>query len=101
MGLAKDTFRFAYNVQYSTVVFDVLRYPTEMPHRSNVPLNKAIEIYNEFISQLRGWAVGSLTLGKALYTALRGYLGAAEAILEMVRWKYADEGLVISRRSPG
>ena len=66
-----------------------------MPDPTNISVNEAIDIYDEFISKLTGWATGSLTLGKALYMASRGYLGAAEANLEMVRSKYADEGLVM------
>jgi hypothetical protein len=95
MGLAKDIFRFSYNVQYSSAVFDVLKPPQGLPDPQDISLDTASEIYDDFINQLEGWAVGSVTLGKVLYIASRGKFTTAESLFEWVKAQYASEALVM------
>lgn len=96
MGLLNDHLRFAYNVQYSSVVFDVVKaiQPRDIEDPRNIPLPRALAIYDAFIDLLEGWAKGSVALGKALYLASLNQIAPALALTEEVALRFADEQLV-------
>jgi len=96
MGLLRESLVFAYNVQYSSVVFDVKRklHSRDIHDPRNIPLPQALQIYDEFIDRVSGWAKGSLALGKAMYLASLNRLSDARTIIDNVALKFANESLV-------
>jgi hypothetical protein len=96
MGLLRDVFTFAYNVPYSSVVFDVTRTvrESEIEDPRNIPLPTALEIYDRFVERLDGWAKGSVGLGKALYLASLNRIDEARRLLGEIERKFAQEPFV-------
>lgn len=96
MGMLQNFFAFAYNVQFSSVVFDVKRKlrPSNLEDPRNLPLAAALGIYDGFIDRVDGWGKGSLALGKAMYLASLNLIGDARALIDEVATKFADEPLV-------
>jgi hypothetical protein len=96
MGLLQECFQFAYNVRHSSVVFDVIKTvrPRDIEDPQNLPLPKALEIYDGFIARLEGWGKGALALGKALYLASLNRVDDARKLVEEVAVKFAEEPLV-------
>ncbi|HTU47092.1 MAG TPA: hypothetical protein VMF91_18670 [Bryobacteraceae bacterium] len=96
MGQLTAFFDFAYNVQHSSVVFDVVR---KVPERDvedprNIPLPTALQIYDRFINQLEGWGQGAVALGKALYLASLNRIEDARKLVDEIEVKFADQPLV-------
>lgn len=102
MGLLKESLQFSYNVQYSSVVFDVKRKlrSSDIEDPRNIPLSRALAIYDDFIDRLNGWGRGSLALGKALYLASLNRLEDAGKLIDEVAHKFRDEPLVTQYLDP-
>ncbi len=96
MGQLTEFFAFAYNVPYSSVVFDVVKNVREsdIEDPRNIPLPAALQIYDSFIGRFEGWRLGILALGKALFLASLNKIEEARRLIEEIALKYADEGLV-------
>lgn len=96
MGLLTDVFEFSYNVRYSSVVFDVKRKvrPQAIEDPRNIPLARAIKIFDGFVDRLNGWGRGVVTIGKALYLASLNRVDDAKTVIEQVALEFADEPLV-------
>jgi hypothetical protein len=96
MGLLEDEFEFGAQVQFSSVVFDVkrtCRSGTSCDARE-IPLDRAIAIYDRFIDRVDGWAKGALALGKAFYLASRNELTLSARLVEAVESRFGEEPLV-------
>lgn len=96
MGQLTTFFDFAYNVQHSSVVFDVTRKVRErdIEDPRNIPLPTALQIYDKFIGRLEGWGQGAVALGKALYLASLNRIEDARRLVDEIAVKFADEPLV-------
>jgi hypothetical protein len=96
MGQLTAFFDFAYNVQHSSVVFDVVRTVRErdIEDPRNIPLPTALQIYDKFIGQLEGWGQGAVALGKALYLASLNRIEEARRLVDEIAIKFAEEPLV-------
>ncbi len=102
MGLLKDFFSFAYNVQYSSVVFDVSRKirSGDIEDPRNIPLPRALAIYDSFIDRIDGWGKGALILGKALYLASLNCVDDARQLIDQVAVGFADKELATQYLDP-
>ena len=96
MGQLSNILLFAYNVQYSSVVFDVAKRVREqdIDDPRNVEVSRGLNIYDQFIDRVEGWAQGALALGKALYLASLNRIEEARRLTEEVAVKFATEPLV-------
>lgn len=96
MGQLTDFFAFAYNVQYSSVVFDVLRTvrARDIEDPRNLSLPTALEIYDKFIGRIEGWGQGAIALGKALYLASLNQVDDARHLVDEIAVKFAEQPLV-------
>ena len=96
MGLLTDVLEFSYNVQYQSVIFDVTGklWARDIEDPRNIPLPKALDIYDSFIDRLNGWGRGSLALGKAMYLASLNRIDDARPLIDKVAVKFAHEPLV-------
>jgi len=96
MGQLAAFFAFAYNVQYSSVVFDITRRIKEhhIDDPRNLPLPVALAIYDRFIKRLEGWGRGSVALGKAFYLASLNHVPEARRLVADIERVYLSEGLV-------
>lgn len=102
MGSLTHVFDFSYNVQYSSVVFDVRRKPRagDIEDPRNIALPKAMDIYDGFIDRVSGWGKGALALGKALYLASLNRVDDARSLIDEVALKFAGESLVTQYLGP-
>lgn len=93
MGQLSDFFAFAYNVQYSSVVFDVLRKIRErdIEDPRNISLPTALRIYDTFIERLEGWSQGAVALGKALYLASLNHIDDARRLIDEIAVQFENE----------
>lgn len=96
MGQLAEHFAFAYNIRYSSVVFDVLRKVRErdIEDPRNIALSTALQIYDGFIGRLEGWCQGSVGLSKAVYLAFRNQVADARRLIDEIAVKFAEEPLV-------
>ena len=96
MGQLTKYFSFAYNVRYSSVVFDILTKirDRDIEDPRNLSLPAALGIYDQFIDKLEGWAQGAVALGKGLYLASLNRIEDARHLVDEVAVKFAGEPLV-------
>ncbi|MBV9157431.1 MAG: hypothetical protein JO097_14295 [Acidobacteriaceae bacterium] len=97
VGQLTDFFAFAYNVEYSSVVFDVTKRIRErdIDDPRNIPLPAALRIYDTLIDRLEGWHQGAVALGKALYLASLNRIAEARQLIDEIAVKFRNEALVM------
>lgn len=102
MGQLDRFFGFAYNVQYSSVVFDVLRAVREsdIDDPRNIALSRALKIYDGFIDRLEGWGCGAVALGKAFYLASLYRIDEARRLVDETESRFQNEQWVMQYLRP-
>ena len=94
MGLMRDYFEVAYNVPWSSMVFDVVKRPRFVPDARGVPYGTVRAFYEHFIKYAPEWGQGAVWLGFGFYSASVKKFDEALKILEEVEAKYADNPIV-------
>jgi hypothetical protein len=96
MGQLSDFFNFGFAVQHSSVIFDVAQKLRERDIQDprDLPLPKALHIYDSFIDRSEGWRKGSIGLGKALYLASLNRVDEARRLIEQIAFQFSEDGEV-------
>ncbi len=95
MGLMDRYFRVAYNIPYSSMVFDVISTipPDSVPDAREVTCEVGRTQDEKFLPHVEGWGKGALLQGRALYTASKGRVDQARRELDEVEATYSSEPL--------